>query len=489
MLPKDTGIQDKLEFVSIESLVPQSHLLRKIESAIDFSFIREKCSHLYCENNGRPAIDPVVLYKMIFIGYLYGIRSERQLVKDVEVNVAYRWFLGMGLTDKVIDHSTLSQNRRRRFNGSDVAREIFDEIVLLGIRHNLIKGETLFSDSTHLKANANKHKFTKEMVNQNTREYLDKLEQSINEDRLLHGKKPLKNTHKEDEPEQKEIKQSTTDPESGYMVRDGKPEGFFYLDHRTVDSEHNFITDVYVSPGNVYDSICYMSRLEYQTDKFGFEVKQVALDAGYNTADICHGLVEKNIFGVIGYRRPSGNGKGFYKKDYLYDADKDVYLCPLGCELKYRTTDRNGYRIFASDAKVCISCPFLLDCTTSKNCRKVITRHVWEGDKEQIKANRLSPEGKELYKRRKETIERSFADAKELHGYRYAKFRGLQKVMSQCLLTAACQNLKKMALIFDRKRQRELKEALFRLLEWISGAFYHQHKPIYAYGRLFLLII
>jgi len=476
MLPKDKGVQDKFEFVSIENLVPQEHLLRKIERAIDFSFIREKCSHLYCDNNGRPAIDPVVLYKMIFIGYLYGIRSERQLVRDVEVNVAYRWFLGMGLTDKVIDHSTLSQNRRRRFNASDIAQDIFDEIVLMCIRQNLIKGETLFSDSTHLKANANKHKFTREIVNQNTRQYLDELEQSINEDRASHGKKPLKESPKDEGPEQKEIKQSTTDPESGYMVRDGKPEGFFYLDHRTVDSEHNFITDVYVSPGNVYDSICYMERLEYQTNKFGFEVKRVALDAGYNTADICHGLVEKNIFGAIGYRRPPGNGKGFYKKDYLYNAEKDVYLCPRGSELTYRTTDRNGYRHYASNAKVCVSCPNLLSCTTSKNCRKVITRHVWEGDKEKVKANRLSPEGKELYKRRKETIERSFADAKELHGYRYARFRGLQKVTTQCLLTAACQNMKKLALIFYRKKQKGLNEALSSLFSWISEAFYPHFK-------------
>jgi hypothetical protein len=357
----------------------------------------------------------------------------------------------------------------------------------MAIRHNLVKGETLFSDSTHLKANANKHKYTKEMVNQNTRQYLDELEQSINEDRIFHGKRPLKENPKDEGTEQKEIKQSTTDPESGYMVRAGKPEGFFYLDHRTVDSVHNFITDVYVSPGNVYDSICYMSRLEYQVDKFGFEVKQVGLDAGYNTADICHGLVAKNIFGAIGYRRPSGCGKGFYKKDYHYDVDKDVYLCPMGFVLTYRTTDRNGYRHYASEAKICVSCPLLSDCTTSKSHRKEITRHVWEGDKDKIKANRLSPEGKELYKRRKETIERSFADAKELHGYRYARFRGLQKVMTQCLLTAACQNMKKLALIFDRKRQRELKETLLQLIERLFDLFYIQYKPLFSLGQLSIL--
>ena len=85
---------------------------------------------MYCKDNGRPAIDPVVLFKMLFIGYLYGIRSERQLEKEIQVNVAYRWFLGLSLTDEVPDHSTISQNRRRRFKGTDIFQKVFDEIVL-----------------------------------------------------------------------------------------------------------------------------------------------------------------------------------------------------------------------------------------------------------------------------------------------------------------------------------------------------------------------
>ncbi|WP_040684110.1 transposase, partial [Thermobrachium celere] len=115
--------QQKLEMVYIEDLVPQDHILRKIDKYIDFSFIRELTKDLYCHDNGRPAVDPVVLFKMLFIGYLFGIRSERQLVRDIEVNVAYRWFLGFSLTDKIPDHSTISQNRRRRFKDTDIAQK------------------------------------------------------------------------------------------------------------------------------------------------------------------------------------------------------------------------------------------------------------------------------------------------------------------------------------------------------------------------------
>ena len=106
--------QNELEFVCIEELVPEDHLLRKVDKHIDFSFITDKVRPLYCENNGRPSIDPVVLFKMMFIGYLFGIRSERQLEKEIRVNVAYRWFLGLNLTDSVPDHSTISWNRRTR---------------------------------------------------------------------------------------------------------------------------------------------------------------------------------------------------------------------------------------------------------------------------------------------------------------------------------------------------------------------------------------
>ncbi|GFR36666.1 hypothetical protein TCEA9_24780 [Thermobrachium celere] len=184
--------QQKLEMVYIENLVPQDHILRKIDKYIDFSFIRELTKDLYCHDNGRPAVDPVVLFKMLFIGYLFGIRSERQLVKDIEVNVAYRWFLGFSLTDKIPDHSTISQNRRRRFKDTDIAQKIFDNIVLQAISHGLVEGKVLYTDSTHLKANANKRKFIEKEVEKSTKEYMLELDKAIDEDRIAHGKKPLK---------------------------------------------------------------------------------------------------------------------------------------------------------------------------------------------------------------------------------------------------------------------------------------------------------
>ncbi|MFE0560874.1 IS1182 family transposase [Paenibacillus sp. NPDC058910] len=452
MLRSNREKQQAYEFVSIEELVPQDHLLRKVEKYIDFSFIDEKVRPLYCADNGRPAIDPVVLFKMIFLGYFYGIRSERQIEREIQTNLAYRWFLGLGLTDKVPDHSTISWNRRTRFKDTEIFQEVFDEIVLQAIQHRMVGGRVLISDSTHVKANANKHKYTKEQVLQNTRDYVGELNAAVEADRKAHGKKALK--PREDVMEEKEVKVSTTDPDSGYMIRDGKPEGFFYLDHRTVDLKYNMITDVHVTAGNVHDSIPYLSRLDRQQQRFGFKVEAVALDSGYLTSPICKGLQSRNIFAVIAHRRFHPTQGLFPKWKFTFEAKRNLYVCPAEHELQYKTTNREGYRQYASDPQHCKKCPLLNECTRSRNHRKVVTRHVWEDSKEWVRGNRLSRSGKYLYRKRKETIERSFADAKELHGFRYCRLRGLQNVREQALMTAAVQNMKKMAIHLDRLENR-----------------------------------
>jgi transposase len=447
MLKKPELQQQELELVSIEALVPSTHLLRKVDGAVDFGFIRDRVKHLYSEDNGRPALDPVVLFKLLLLGYLYGVRSERQLMREVEVNVAYRWFLGLKLRDKVPDASTLSQNRRRRFAESTIYQEIFDQIVLLAVNKGLASGAVLYTDSTHLKANANKNKFDLAEVPVKPQEYLAALDAAVTEDRAAHGKAALKEQPKA-EPETKEIKVSRTDKDSGYMVRDGKPKGFFYLDHRTVDGRHAIITDTHVTPASVHDSVPYLGRLD--RERFGFDIRAVGVDAGYAAAAITQGLEERNIYGVIGYRTPTHRDGYFYKREYRYDQKLDVYICPNGQLLSYRTTNREGYRQYHSDPEQCRNCPLRHKCTQSANAIKVVTRHVWEPSRERIDQHRLNRVGKRIYKRRKETVERSFADAKQLHGHRYARMRGLNKVQQQCLLAATAQNIKKIALMLSR---------------------------------------
>lgn len=268
---------------------------------------------------------------------------------------------------------------------------------------------------------------------------------AIADDRAAHGKSPLKD--KPHQPVEKETKVSRTDPQSGYMVRDGKPKGFFYLDHRTVDGRLGIITDTHATPANVHDSIVYLGRLDRQRERFGFAVGAVGLDAGYATSGIAQGLEQRSILGVTGYRRPTPPRPGMMpSKQFHYEEEAGGYRCPSGQLLNYTTTDRSGYRHYKSDPMICKACPLLASCTRSRNATRLITRHVWAEARERADAHRLTPWGKRIYKRRKETVERSFADAKQLHGHRYARFRGLLAVAGQCLLAAAAQNIKKIAM-------------------------------------------
>ena len=156
MIPEGTKKQSELEIIMIEELVPEDHLLRKIDQFIDFSFINKICAPYYSKDTGRPAVDPEILFKMLFLGYLYGIRSERRLVEEVKYNIAYRWFLGYTLKDKIPDASVIWQNRRRRYRNTDIPQQIFDEIVRQAMDAGLVGGKVLYTDSTHLKANAEK---------------------------------------------------------------------------------------------------------------------------------------------------------------------------------------------------------------------------------------------------------------------------------------------------------------------------------------------
>ncbi|MGN5136959.1 transposase [Aeromonas sp. 164P] len=170
----------------------QDRLLRNIDKFRSFGFIRDKVRHCDCQGNGRPAIDPVLFFKMLFIGYLFGIRSKCRLVQEIHLNVAYRWFLPLRLSDKIIDASSVCQTPRHRVADSSIHPEIFDEIVNQAMNYRMLGGRVLYTDSTHLKANANKKKLTDVEVTIPLKAYLEEREQAIDEDRKQHGNKPLR---------------------------------------------------------------------------------------------------------------------------------------------------------------------------------------------------------------------------------------------------------------------------------------------------------
>ena len=304
MLKRRREKQQQMEIVIMEQMVPEDHFLRKVDRAVDFSFIYDLCAPLYCADNGRPAIDPEILFRMLFVGYLYGIKSEARLEEEVNYNIAYKWFCGLDLTQKAPDATTISQNRRRRFRDNNIAEQIFNEILRQCVEKGLVGGGILYTDSTHIKAKANKHKKKQVEVAVTPKAYLAELDAQVDQEREELGKKPFEREDGEHRGGGSAKRmQSTTDPESGQQSREGKPNGFYYSEHRTVDSKRNVIVNVHVEPANINDVTALPEILDEIETRLGTLPRYMGLDAGYHNAGIAHLLERKGIQGVIGYRR------------------------------------------------------------------------------------------------------------------------------------------------------------------------------------------
>lgn len=445
---------------TIEDYVPSNHLVRKLEEAIDWNFIYPKVEPLY-SYMGRRSIDPVILYKMIFINYTFGINSMRKTCEEIKVNLAYRWFLGIGMEERVPNYSTWSQNYIRRYGESEVFEKIFEHILKQAIDKGYVDLSTVYGDSTQQKASANKRKARDKEVSIARKSYEQELLEEINEERKAHGKKELKtvgpaeydfdNAGNEIElrGKTKHIKESITDPESG-LYHKGEHEKCFAYSHQTFCDRNNFVLVSKTVPGNIHDSVSFYEAYSVLDSKYHEEIKNVCLDAGYNVSHICRQIYLNNQTPVLPYHRPISK-KGVRKKDFTYDEKSDSYICPEGCILTYRNTTREGYRQYRSDS--CEGCPLKQQCTNSK--QKTIFIHIWEHYRNEADGFRHTEHWKSIYPLRKQTIERVFGDAKENHGLRFTRIRGLKKNQHQALIIFACHNLKKMGLWDWEKRNRQ----------------------------------
>lgn len=341
------------------------------------------------------------------------------------------------------------------------------------MKFKLVDTEHIFVDSTHVKACANSKKMRKRVAHEQALWYEQELKEEIQKDRAAHGKKPLKDNDKNDSPPPtasggesfadetesqipegaKTQKCSTSDPESGWF-RKGEHKHVFAYAVETACDKHGWILGYTVHPGNEHDSRTFPLLYEKIKD---FKPDMMIMDAGYKTPAIAHLLLEDGIQPLFPYKRPMTK-EGFFKKyEYAYDEYYDCYVCPGNQILKYSTTNRDGYREYKSCGLFCSSCPYLHQCTESKDHVKVITRHVWEEYMEKAEDIRHTIGNKEIYQQRKETIERLFGTAKEQHGFRYTQYIGKARMEMKAGLTFACMNLKKLARILEI-RESNMKE-------------------------------
>ena len=462
MMTQNDKVRTQVQMVCIDDLVPHDHLLRIIDKAIDWSFIYDLVKNTYSDGVGRPSIDPVTLIKIPLIQYLYGIKSMRQTIKDIEVNMAYRWFLGLELYEDVPHFSTFSKNYTRRFKDTDLFEQIFQHILEECYRFRLIDPTEIFVDATHVKARANNKKMQRRIAKQEALFYSEMLRKDIDSDREAHGKKPLKKKdddndkndgvggsdkfedYTDDVPaDAKTIKCSTTDPESGWF-RKGEHKNVFAYGIETACDKNGWILNFTVNPGNEHDSRTFKGLYD-KLENIGMEY--CVVDAGYKTPAIAKLLLDKGVKPVFPYKRPMTKDGFFKKYEYVYDEYNDCYICPNDKILTYRTTNKDGYREYKSCGETCSTCPCLSQCTASRDHVKLVTRHVWEDYMEACEDIRQTLGMKELYSHRKETIERIFGTAKENHGFRYTQMYGKARMKMKVALTFACMNLKKLAKI------------------------------------------
>jgi transposase len=439
--------RNQIQFVSADSLVPEGHLLRDIERAIDFSFIYELVEDKYSLDQGRPSIDPVLLIKIPLLQYLYGIGSMRQTIKEIEVNVAYRWFLGLDLTAPVPHFSTFGKNYTRRFKDTDLFEQIFQKILEECMKNDLVDPSVIFVDATHIKANANTKKYTKKLAEVQALHYESKLREEINQDREAHEKKPLKDKDDDDEPPTKQQVESTSDPESG-MFHKGEHKKVFAYSAQTACDQNGWVLDYSVHAGNEHDSRTFPSLYEKLKN---YDPDMIVMDSGYRTPAIAKMLIDEGIKPLYPYKSPMTKRGFFRKHEYVYDAHYQCYLCPREQVLEYSRTDRSGYQLYKSNPLVCAGCPDLSRCTGSRNHQKVLTRHLWEPYLEICEDIRHTVGMKEWYGKRKETIERVFGTAKEFYGMRYTRYTGKALMEMKIGLTFACMNLKKLAKMKKKK--------------------------------------
>jgi transposase len=454
----DRGV---VEIVDTESLVPQEHLLRKIDAAVDFNCIYEMVKPLYCEDNGRPSVDPVVLFKMVLIQHLYGLPSLRRTAEEISANICYRWFLGYTLQEETPHFSTVSYNFRHRFT-TETVDQIFAWILDEVAESGYLSPSAVFIDGTHIKANANTKKQVKAEIPMASKRYAKELMEEVNADREAHGKKPFDdddtppsapkkkrdNTSKKKLARRKKEKtktviQSVTDPDCGLFVKGEHKRQFAYEAHTACDA-NGFVLETVVTPGNVHDSVAFDDVYDKVVERFP-EVETVVADAAYKTPHICKKVFDDKRVLSTAYKRPQTMKGGHEWWKYVYDEHFDCIICPEFQVLQYSTTNRDGYREYKSDPRICANCPTRELCTHSKDCVKTVQRHLWKDYEELADDARYTPEYRDLYAKRKETIERVFADAKEKHAMRYTQYRGLAQVTKWVRLKFAAMNLKKLA--------------------------------------------
>ena len=425
--------------INLEKRIRGNNPLRQIDAAVDFRFVREKVKDLY-GRDGHESEDPIVIMKLMLLLFMDNISSERELMRIVGERLDYLWFLRMDLDDEIPNHSVLSKARRRW--GSGVFEELFVRTVQACVEAGVVEGSKIHMDGSLVTANA-----SRESVQGGAAELIAQL-------RAVYRREETKlDDGGSDEGGQSQSVQvrattvSRTDPDAAIVGRrGGEPARPRYKNHRAVDDQCGVITAVCTTPGDVGEDEKLMELVDQHQQHTGETVKTVVGDSQYGTNGNYAGCQQRGIRSHMAdftaVYANSGNRKGiFQEKDFHYDSQSDTYICPAGKQLKRAKNPDRQYLVYRGNRKLCGGCWLRSQCTRSKHWRTV-KRYIHYEQAQQGRAESRSGWAKRDRKRRKHLMEGSFGDAATNHGFKRARWRGLEHQGIQDWLIATCQNIR-----------------------------------------------
>ena len=445
MMGERTVAQEPLFYgFSLEAHVPPDHMLRAIDRFVDLGAIRERLKPFYSDM-GRPLIDPELMLRMLIVGYVMGIRSERRLCDEVHLNLAYRWFCRLGLDGAVPDHSTFSKNRHGRFRESDVLRQLFEATVAACMAEGLVGGEAFAVDASMIRADANRkngHDNGDRPPTAGTpavRDYLATLDDAAFGAATTTMPKVI----------------SPVDPAARWTSAHGDRPHFAYCTNYLIDLDHAVIVGVEATTAIRQAEVAAQRRMiERAHERFGLWPERLVADTGYGDAPNLAWLIEeRGIEPHIPVFDKSARRDGtFERADFTFDHEGDRYVCPGGNVLRPRSrnfttprpdVDADGFIRYRASKRDCGLCALKPRCCPGQPMRKV-TRSQHEGARDLARAIATTDAYLVSHRQRKK-VEMLFAHLKRILRLDRLRLRGPNGAKDEFHLAAAAQNLRKLA--------------------------------------------
>ena len=441
----------------LDKVVPPDHLVRQIDAVLDLNWVHKELAPHY-SHTGRPSIDPVLMIRMLIVGYVFAIRSERRICAEVQVNLAYRWFCKLGIEDSIPDPSVFCRARHERFRESDALRRVFEGVVAKCIAVGLVGGEGFSIDASLIKADVDRKKRVPgdqpiawpkaEEASRAVREYLTVLDAARSDEESGGGDDSGSSGGGSRRKPPKEV--SLIDPQAAWVARKGIDPFFAYDANYLIDNKVGIIVDAEGTRANRAAEIAITETMvERIKGRFGLWPQKLAGDSVYGAVRLLKWLVDRKITPHVPVWDKSARHDGtFSRADFVFDQKRNVYICPGGKELTSTGNIDQGHIVYyRADKHDCSACSLKSRCTTA--AMRKVTRYVNEEVRDRVRAL-ANTQAFQQSRRERKKVEMRFAHMKRILKLDRLRLRGLSGAKDEVLLTATAQNLRRLAKLLCR---------------------------------------